>query len=155
MQVSEVLANPGTYLGQRVSVEGSVHYSDFPDMSKHVWLSDLITSREEACWPESGLLVMYPGIRARFIPQRSGPQFPFVGFECKGILIRSPIAPCSYALMDLSSVRYKHLSPDEWLWMNLRFVPDRRYLQDILAFRSSDEAKIDAILQHFAGYFGW
>lgn len=147
MQVWEVLAGPHAYLGDRIVVEGSAHISECSDKKKHVWISNSITNREDMPNSAAGLLIMFPGVELRLVsPRAGGSKFPFIGFKCEGILVKTAVSPFTYALMDLSAAQYKQLDQDEWCGMSRELVPNRTYIQDIISCRASDEKKADAIL---------
>ena len=140
MLVSDVLANPNAYLGDRISIEGSVHIADFADNKKHVWLSDPINDRDQELDPSCGLLIAYPGIEYRIVPTRAGcRKFPYVGFECEGVFVKTIINQCSYAIMDLTAIKYRQFHQDEWEFMGRSLVPERFQLLDIISWPVSDE----------------
>lgn len=148
MKVRDILSHPDRYLGCRVTVEGSVHLSTLNEQIRCAWVCDTTAGSNELSPPDSGLLLRYPGMMGRFVPVRSGPVFPLIGFECEALLVKSDISPWKYALVDFSSARYFQRPGDSWCVMNLDLLPGRQHLVDIIgAVGYSDEERADYILK--------
>ena len=147
MTVRELLRQPDLSLGRRVSVEGAVHVGTF-DGQKCVWVSGSISDQTVQIDPSQGILIRYPGIVGRFLPSRSGPIFPLMGFECDATLVHSGQQPWTYALVELTSARYFQRTGDGWCPMNTGLIPDKTQLIEIIGAQGySDEEKADYVLK--------
>lgn len=147
MTVRELLRQPNLFLGRRVSVEGSVHLGTF-DGQKYAWVSDSIPDPAWQIDPSQGIMIRYPGIVDRFLPSRSGPIFPMLGFECEATLIHSERQPWHYALVELKSARYFQRTGDAWCPMNTELIPNRTLLIEIIGAQGyGDEEKADYVLK--------
>lgn len=156
MKVHELLSEPNRYIGRCVHVEGSVHLGTFEDQKKRVWVSHPIADSAELPRPGDGLLIKFPGIVGRFIPNRSGPVFPMIGFECEGTLVHTELAPWTYALVDLRSARYFQRTGDQWNAMNLELLPDKSNLIELIGAKGySDEERAEYVLKYLKRLTDW
>jgi hypothetical protein len=156
MNVHEILSDPNRYIGRCIQVEGSVHLGTFEDQKKRVWVSNPIADSAEQPRPQDGLLIKFPGIVGRFIPQRSGPIFPMIGFECKATFVYTELSPWTYALVDLRSARYFQRTGDPWNAMNLELLPERSNLIDIIGAKGySDEDRAGYVMEYLKRLTDW